>query len=172
MIPRAPAGRLVAVMAAAAVVQFAVLSHLRVFGVAPDLFVLLAVLGGLVGGRRTGAATGFAAGVTADLLMSGLPFGLSALVFTVVGYAAGWYAAASVEHSVVGDVVVAAVGTALAAVLFTVAARFVAEASPLAGRLLPTAALMAIWSLLLAVPVRRALQWVWDAESKVSTWAR
>jgi rod shape-determining protein MreD len=172
MIPTAPIARLVAVMAAAAVLQFAVLSQVRVFGVAPDLFVVLTVLGGLVGGRHTGASTGFAAGLTADLLLPGFPFGLSTLVFTVVGYLAGWYATASVEHSTRGDVLVSGGGTAFAVLAFVTAARFLDDAAPLAGRLPVTVLVMALWSMVLAVPVRAAVRWIWLDDSRSAAWAR
>jgi rod shape-determining protein MreD len=172
MIPVSPLGRLVAVMAGAAVLQFAVLSQLRVVGVVPDVLVLLAVLGGLVGGRHTGASTGFAAGITADLLLPGLPFGLSTLVFTVVGYLAGWYATASVDHSTRADVLVAGIGTVFAVVAFVIAARLLSDAVPLAGRLPVTLVVMALWSMLLAVPVRAALRWVWFADARNTSWAR
>jgi rod shape-determining protein MreD len=159
-------------MLAAAVLQYAVLSQVRLLGVAPDLFVVFAVVGGLVGGRHVGASTGFAAGLAADLLMPGLPFGLSTLVFTVVGYLAGWYATASVDHSTSGDILVAGAGSVVAVLIFVFVAGLATDAAPLAGRLPLTIALMAGWSMLLAVPVRWAVRWVWRDDSQVAAWAR
>jgi len=68
--------------------QLTVLAHLRVFGVAPDVMLLLAVAGGVVGGPQLGALLGFAAGLTFDLFLE-TPLGLSALVFCLIGYAVG-----------------------------------------------------------------------------------
>lgn len=172
MIAHVPVGRLAAAMVAAALVQYAVLSQLRIVGVGPDVFVLLAVLGGLVGGRQTGAATGFAAGITADLLVQGQPFGLSTLVLTVVGYLAGWYASASVDHSTRGDILVAGAGTALTMIGYVVVARFAADTVLLSGRFLPAIGITMLWSMALAVPVRGLVRWVWRDDRPATAWAR
>ena len=50
--------------------------------------LLVAVAGGLVGGPVRGAVLGFAAGIAIDVFLR-TPMGLSALVFTLVGYGVG-----------------------------------------------------------------------------------
>ena len=57
-------------------------------GARPDLMILLAVMAGFRLGPERGAIVGFAAGVSFDIVLS-TPLGLSALVYTVVGYAVG-----------------------------------------------------------------------------------
>ena len=54
-----------------------------------DLFLLFAVGAGLVGGAERGGLWGFAAGLLADLQPVTTPFGLNALVLTLVGFAVG-----------------------------------------------------------------------------------
>jgi rod shape-determining protein MreD len=75
-----------AVLVGAVVVQSAVLAGVRLAGVRPDLLVLAVVAVAMASDATTGAVFGFAAGLVADLLF-GLPVGVSALVYTAVGFA-------------------------------------------------------------------------------------
>ncbi|MGI8983843.1 MAG: rod shape-determining protein MreD [Acidimicrobiales bacterium] len=68
--------------------QTTLLAQLRVFGVMPDLMLLVAVAGGIAAGPTRGAALGFACGMLIDLFLP-TPLGLSALCFTLVGYGVG-----------------------------------------------------------------------------------
>jgi rod shape-determining protein MreD len=77
-----------AVLVAAVLVQSTVLAGLRLAGVRPDLLVLVVVAVAMASGATGGAVFGFVAGLVADLLFD-LPVGVSALVYTGVGYAVG-----------------------------------------------------------------------------------
>ena len=79
---------LAAVLVGAVVVQSAVLAGVRLAGVRPDLLVLAVVAVAMASDATTGAVLGFAAGLAADLLFD-LPVGVSALVYTAVGFAVG-----------------------------------------------------------------------------------
>jgi rod shape-determining protein MreD len=83
-----PRFRVPVLLVVALVVQTAVLVRLRIVGVMPDLLLLVAVAGGIVGGRARGASLGFGAGIGLDIFLES-PFGLSALVYALVGYAVG-----------------------------------------------------------------------------------
>jgi rod shape-determining protein MreD len=72
----------------ALLLQTTLLAQMRIFGVMPDLMLLVAVAGGITAGATRGAALGFAAGMLIDLFLP-TPLGLSALVFTLVGYGVG-----------------------------------------------------------------------------------
>ena len=72
----------------ALLVQTTVLSRVRVFDVMPDFMLLVAVAGGITAGPTRGAALGFVSGMLIDLFLP-TPLGLSALVFTLVGYWVG-----------------------------------------------------------------------------------
>ena len=61
---------------------------LRVGGVHPDIMILLPIVAGIVGGPGRGASMGFGAGLVADLFLP-TPFGLSALVGCLIGFAVG-----------------------------------------------------------------------------------
>ena len=79
---------LAAVLVVAAVVQSTVLARLRLAGVRPDLLVLAVVAVAMASDAGSGAGFGFMAGLVADLLFD-LPVGVSALVYTAVGFAVG-----------------------------------------------------------------------------------
>jgi len=79
---------LAAVVVAAALLQSTVLAELRLAGVRPDVLVLSVVAVAMASGPTSGAVFGFSAGLVADLLFD-LPVGVSALVYTAVGFAVG-----------------------------------------------------------------------------------
>ena len=83
-----PRFRLPIMFLAALLLQTTLLAGVRVFGVMPDFMLLLAVAGGVTAGPTRGAALGFASGMLIDLFLP-TPLGLSALVFTLVGYGVG-----------------------------------------------------------------------------------
>jgi rod shape-determining protein MreD len=70
------------------IVQVTVFPHLRLFGVVPDLGLLLALAVGYQEGPELGAIVGFAAGFGFDLFLE-TPLGLDALTYALVGYTIG-----------------------------------------------------------------------------------
>lgn len=89
--------RLALLVVAGVVLQTTVFSeHLRVFGVMPDVGLVLTVAVAYYGGSDRGAAFGFFAGLAVDLFLS-TPLGISALAFALVGYGVG-----SVRAGIVG----------------------------------------------------------------------
>jgi rod shape-determining protein MreD len=83
-----PRFRLPILFVGALLLQTTLLANLRIFGVMPDLMLLIAVAGGITAGATRGATLGFASGMLIDLFLP-TPLGLSALVFTLVGYGVG-----------------------------------------------------------------------------------
>ena len=69
--------------------QVSVLGWVAIDGWRWDAFVLVGVCAGLAAGPQGGATVGFTAGLVADLFVRNTPFGLSALVYALVGYSAG-----------------------------------------------------------------------------------
>ena len=74
------------------VLQVAVMPHLRIAGVAPDLLLVLTIAVAVRLGPEAGALTGFAAGLAFDLFLE-TPLGLGALADALVGYGAGVFVA-------------------------------------------------------------------------------
>lgn len=108
------------VLIAVLAVQLTVVLDVRIGGAHPDLMLGLAVTAGLAGGAQRGAIAGFFSGIALDLFLP-TPFGLSALVGTVVGAAAGQLVAAGVDRSTWFFVPgVAALGSAVGVIMFAV----------------------------------------------------
>ena len=79
---------LAAIVLGALLLESTVLAPVRVGGVGPDLLVVAVVAVAMASGAASGALFGFSAGLVTDLLLD-LPVGVSALVYTVVGYTVG-----------------------------------------------------------------------------------
>lgn len=74
----------------ALVFQTTVLPHITLFGVWPDLLLLLTIVFALLRGSDEGKWFGLAAGLLADLFL-GRWFGIQTLLKMLVGYSAGWF---------------------------------------------------------------------------------
>jgi rod shape-determining protein MreD len=70
------------------VLQHSGVGGLSISGIHPDIIVGLVCATGIVAGREKGALIGFLAGILADSFLV-TPYGLSALIYTVVGYLSG-----------------------------------------------------------------------------------
>jgi rod shape-determining protein MreD len=80
------------------VVQVAVMPHLRLFGVVPDLGLVLAVAVAYYDGAESAAVVGFVTGLGYDLFLS-TPVGASALAYSVTGYLTGVVQAGLIRSS-------------------------------------------------------------------------
>lgn len=76
-----------------ALLQATIVPHLALWGVFPDLPVVVVACWGLLRGAREGLVWGFVAGVAVDLL-SGAPFGAATLSLMLVGTLSGLGSAA------------------------------------------------------------------------------
>jgi rod shape-determining protein MreD len=80
--------RLAALASLLVVVQVAIFPHLRLFGVVPDLGLIVAVAIGYQHGPDAAAIAGFMCGLGFDLFLE-TPLGLDALAYAAVGYSIG-----------------------------------------------------------------------------------
>lgn len=80
--------RLSALVVGTVIIQLAVITQFRFFGVVPDVIPVLVVSIGLLGGATMGATSGFVAGFLIDLILI-QTMGVSALLLTIGGYFAG-----------------------------------------------------------------------------------
>jgi len=80
-----PRLRMPLLLLGALLLQTTVLARMRFFGVMPDFMLLVAVAAGITAGPTRAAAIGFTSGILIDLFLP-TPLGLSALVFTLIGY--------------------------------------------------------------------------------------
>ncbi len=152
-----PRFRVPVVLIACLLLHTTVLTHLRVLGVMPDVMLLVAVAAGITAGPERGAAMGFAAGITSDLFLRS-PFGLSALVFTLVGYAMGAAHTGVLRPSWYIRSLLAMLGSAGGVLLYAFAGAMLGE--PLVNlRLVTVVIVVALANAVLAPLVVRVVGW-------------
>lgn len=78
-----------AVIVLALALQSTVLVKMTLLGVVPELVLVVVVSLGYLDGERVGTASGFFGGLMLDLLLPQSIIGLTALVYTLVGYGVG-----------------------------------------------------------------------------------
>jgi len=153
--------RLLAVVALVTLLQVALVSSLRIFGVAPDIVLLVAVAAGVAAGPERGAVTGFVAGIAYDLFLQ-TPLGLTALVCALASYGAGLFQLPLASHPRwwrAGCVVVA---SALGVAGFVALGVVLGQDELLGVPLLRVAAVVALVNGVLSLPAIRLLSWVWS----------
>lgn len=146
------------VVLTAVVLQASLMTEVRIVGISADLLLVLTVAAGLVGGSDRGAVTGFFAGLGMDLLVE-TPFGLSALTYLLVGYAAGAVNTLNLRAERGFSVAVAAASGPLAVLVFVLSGELVGQpllATPGLGRV---ALVMAATNALLVLPVSQVVRW-------------
>jgi rod shape-determining protein MreD len=160
---------LAAVLVVAVLVQSTVLARLTLAGVRPDLLVLAVVSVAVATDPTTGAVFGFVAGLVADLLFD-LPVGVSALVYTAVGFAVGTVRVYVTGHRPLAHLVLVAAASLasvwccglLLRVLDLSSWAAVARAGPLVAvynLLLTPFVYPVVWALTERVPARPAQHW-------------
>ncbi|MDE0700470.1 MAG: rod shape-determining protein MreD [Acidimicrobiaceae bacterium] len=92
------------------VVQVTVFADVRIWGIAPELLVLFAVMLGYWAGPQSGPTAAFVIGLLWDVYLP-TPLGLSAIVFAMVAFAVGTGGAELFRDSKVQLAAIAAVGT-------------------------------------------------------------
>jgi rod shape-determining protein MreD len=142
----------------AVIIQLTVITQIRVFGVVPDVIPVLVVSIGLLGGATTGATCGFIAGFLIDLILI-QTMGVSSLLLTMLGYAAGMLRELrDPVHPLTNSIVGAA-----AAVFFTVGFGIVqfslGQPAPQPWQMLWQTALSGLYGALLAPSAFRLARW-------------
>lgn len=159
MTPRALL-RLIVLTVVVLLVQWTVAIDIRVGGAHPELMVLLPIAAGMAAGPEEGAVAGFVAGMATDLLLP-TPFGLSALVWCIVGYAVGAWTGNLTRQVWWVRPAVALVSSAVAVMLYAVLGAVLGEGQFLQVDLLAVVAVVSVVNAVLAAPAmaiaRRAL---------------
>ncbi len=159
-------GRVLLLVLGAILLQGPVLDRMQVARAHPDLFLLLPVIAGLVAGPGEGAWVGFIAGLAADVPLP-TAFGLSALVFTLTGFAVGSIVQTLIEGPWWVVPLTGAVGTAIGELLYvgiaTVTDQSLVLRDPKAVAYIVGVA--GVTNALLAIPVAIAMRWAVDTEA-------
>jgi rod shape-determining protein MreD len=152
--------RVAVVLLSAAVLQRGLFAELRVADAAADVFLLLAIAGGIAAGPDRGAVFGFFAGLTLDLLVEA-PLGLSALTYCLVGYVVGRLHGSSSRANRMLPSFVAAVFGVVGVVLYAALAEMLGQANALSRNLAAIATVVAVSNALLAPLAVRVVRWAW-----------
>ena len=146
------------------IVQETLVLDLRVGGVHPDIMILLPIVAGIVGGPARGATMGFGAGLVADLFLP-TPFGLSALVGSLVGFGVGATTLALDRSALWLAPLVALGASAVYEGLYAVLGSVLGQPQMLHVDLLRIIVVVAVTNAVLAVPALRLVTWALPAAS-------
>ena len=120
MTPLHVAARWAVVIAAVFVLQIGLVSQIRIFGIIPDMMVVLAVCAGLTGGGQRGAVVGFWIGLLFDLPRTEHPLGLSALAYCLVAFIVGVAQVVVLQSGRVISMAIVAAGSVIGVLLFAI----------------------------------------------------
>ncbi len=145
-------------------VQQTIMVALRVSGAHPDLLWLLPITAALLDGPETGAIVGFWAGIVFDLVLP-TPFGLSALVGCLLGYATGSLTAAVDPRAAWLKPVAALTGSVAADMLFAVLGAILGQQQMVQINFLALFVVVGVSSVVLVLPVNRLMRWALAGEN-------
>jgi rod shape-determining protein MreD len=145
-------------------VQQVLMVPLRIAGAHPDLLWLLPITAALLDGPETGAIVGFWSGLAFDLVLP-TPFGLSALVGCLLGFAVGSLTASMDPRAVWLKPVAAVAGSVAADMLFAVLGAIMGQQQMVQIDFLALALVVAVSSLVLVLPVNRLMRWALAGET-------
>lgn len=140
------------------IAHLTLLTSLRVDGVAPDTMLLLTVAGGIAAGPAVGALLGFACGLVIDLFLQ-TPLGLSALVFSLVGYGVGSVQTGILRSSWWIPVLTVLVASAGGVVLYALVGGVIGQPNLVTLRLPVIAGLVGVMNAALAPVALRLVRW-------------
>jgi rod shape-determining protein MreD len=132
------------------VVQVAVMPHLRLLGVVPDLGLILAIAVAYHEDAETAAVVGFVTGVGFDLFLR-TPVGASALAYSVTGYLTGVVQAGLIRSSRWLPLVLGALGGLVGGLMFVGIAILAGTDALISGRTLEVVARSAVYDAVVAV---------------------
>jgi rod shape-determining protein MreD len=162
--------RLALVIVAAVVLQTTVFSTgLHVFGVVPDIGLVLTVAIAYQQGSERGAAFGFAAGLAIDLFLD-TPIGLSALSFALVGYGVGVVKSGVVRSSRWNVPIMGFVGGIAGGALFVCVGALAGQDQLLAFRSVKVIVIAGVYDALLAFVAFPIARWATREPSGVHRW--
>ena len=152
-----PRLRLPIMLIGALLLQTTVLARIRFWGVMPDFMLLVAVAAGVTAGATRGAALGFTSGMLIDLFLP-TPLGLSALVFTLVGYGVGVANTGVLRAAWYIPVLTAGAGSVGGVVLYALAGSVLGE-QMINGHLVTIALVVGVCNAVLAPVAVKFVDW-------------
>lgn len=152
------AARVALVVITALLFQVCLFARFSYEGAQPDVMILLAIAAGFVAGPEKGAVVGFASGLVFDVVLT-TPFGLSAFVYTLIGYGVGVAGLSIVRSSWWIAPAVAAVASAAGMVVYALVGAVVGQATLSGPPLTAIVVVVASLNAVLAPVAVRAMRW-------------
>ncbi len=149
------------------VLHVTVFAHLRPFGVAPDVLLLGAIMGGALGGPNYGGRHGFICGLLVDLMAPG-PFGLAAGIYGAIGHGTGLFSQAIDSQDPRVGPLTAGIGSVLGICGYGAGLAVLGTEQYVSLGLLRVAFIVAVVNVLLSYFVQQAYAWVAAASSTYS----
>ncbi len=134
------------------------MNRIEIAGVTGNILVVVAVAGGFTAGPERGAVIGFGLGLAFDLLLS-TPLGLTALVYTAVGYVAGLVATALIRTTKLAVVALATLAAPMAMFIWVVVGALFGQTHLFEGPLLAIAVVGAVVAFASVWLIAPAMQW-------------
>jgi rod shape-determining protein MreD len=150
--------RVALVVAVFVIVQQTLILDIRIGGIHPDIMILLPIVAGIVGGPARGTTMGFGAGLVADVFLP-TPFGLSALVGCMIGFAVGVSTLALDRTAYWLPPFAALIGSALYEVIYAVLGSVLGQPQMLHAGVVKIVLLVSVVNAVLALPALRAVAW-------------
>jgi rod shape-determining protein MreD len=151
-------GRTTVLVVVAVLLQVTLVADLSLLGVRPELLLLVIGATALVAGPSKGCIVGFWAGLAYDMFLQ-TPFGMVALVYSIVGYGAGQARQVVVDHHGSVRAGLLAGTTVVGVVLHASVALLLDEAAVSAGRVLWITIVAGFVNGALARPAARVVAW-------------
>lgn len=150
--------RLAPLCLVALLLQLTLFVDVRVFGVAPELPALVAVMAGLVAGSRRGSAIAFLVGLWWDVYLP-TPLGLSAASFALVAYALGSVTEDLFHDSRIQMMMLVFTGTAATVTAYAVLGEVVGQRGLLDDGLLRIVLVSSVMNALISLAAAPAMRW-------------
>lgn len=138
-------------------IQTTLCSDMKPFGETIDIMLLAAAATGVVGGSQVGALAGFILGIAFDLVLVS-PFGVSPLVYGIVGFLAGYTTGLTFQPTWYLRSAFVAAASAGGVFVFAFVQYIVGPRAPLSAAVLQTAIVLGVANGVLAplaLPVQR-----------------
>jgi len=139
-------------------VQLAVVNRVSVWSVSGQALIVLPVAAGLAGGPERGALVGFVTGLGFDVFLT-TPFGLTALVWTITGFAVGVAGRNLMRSSTWSIVAFAALAAPLSIGAFVVIGVILGQERLLAAPVVPIMVVSTLVTALAAPLAAPAMRW-------------
>jgi rod shape-determining protein MreD len=154
-----PLVRLIMIGLIVLTIQTTLLTEIEPFGVIVDLVIGFVIAAGVAGGPEKGALAGFVLGLMFDLLLV-TPFGLSALVFGLAGFAIGYVKISiTVEQTWWMTCLFTFLGSAGAIVLYAVGGTLIGQEGWVRWNVLRSALVVGLVNGALAIPMAKVMRW-------------